>query len=205
MKKIFIDCGSYDGCSIRKFRDLYDKDNEYTIYSFETNPYLQKYYEQKYENHIHYNKAVWIYDGIIDFFVFKHTGGSTLDIKKAKHNRNKRKKKMKIRNIDLPEEKIIKIECIDLSKWIKDNFDKEDHIILKLDVEGSEYDILNKLFEDNIINYINQLFIEFHNIRCGKTLKDDKNILQKLSEKNIKYDDTWDSMHSPYLIENIKY
>ena len=41
MRKIFIDCGSHDGCSIRKFRDLYDKKEEYEIYN------LYEYYAKR--------------------------------------------------------------------------------------------------------------------------------------------------------------
>jgi FkbM family methyltransferase len=54
------------------------------------------------------------------------------------------------------------VECIDFSKWIKDSFSKDDYIFVKMDVEGSEYKILPKMIEDNSIQYINSLVIEWH-------------------------------------------
>ena len=56
----------------------------------------------------------------------------------------------------------IEVESIDLSKWIIENFDRNDLIVLKMDVEGAEYKILPKRFEDGSVNYINYAFIEWH-------------------------------------------
>ena len=43
----------------------------------------------------------------------------------------------------------IKVESIDLSQWIINNFSKNDHIVLKMDIEGSEYEILKAFDLDN--------------------------------------------------------
>tara|TARA_B100001113_G_scaffold67631_1_gene52159 strand:- start:664 stop:1362 length:699 start_codon:yes stop_codon:yes gene_type:complete len=55
-----------------------------------------------------------------------------------------------------------KVEAIDFSKWVLDNFKKEDFIILKMDIEGSEYKVLPKMISDGSIGYINTLIIEWH-------------------------------------------
>jgi FkbM family methyltransferase len=56
----------------------------------------------------------------------------------------------------------IEIESIDLSKWIMDNFSKEDHIVMKMDIEGSEYKVLPKMIHDGSIDYINSIYVEWH-------------------------------------------
>lgn len=198
-KNIFIDCGSHDGCSIRKFRDTIDTTSNYYLYSFEANPNLQFYYDSLYDKHYHFNKAVWIYDGKIPFTVFGHTGGSTLIKTKADHDESKRVKKEQYK---IPKSEKINVDCIDLSKWIMENFDKNDNIILKFDVEGAEYKIIEKMIADGSIDYIDKMFIEFHNTRCGYTLNDDMKILEQCNKRNIVCDDTWDAMHKPYLLEN---
>jgi hypothetical protein len=38
---------------------------------------------------------------------------------------------------------------------------------LKLDIEGAEYDILEKMVADGTIKRIDELFIEFHWDKCG--------------------------------------
>jgi len=99
-----------------------------------------------------------------------------------------------------PEEK--QVECVDLAGWIKNNFKKDDHIILKMDIEGAEYEILEKFFNEGTIKYVNEIFIELHNTRCGKTEADDRLLIKKLREEGVKCDITWDAMHKPYLKEN---
>lgn len=56
-----------------------------------------------------------------------------------------------------------KVEAIDFSKWVLENFTEEDFIILKMDIEGSEYKVLPKMIEDGSIKFINNLIIEWHN------------------------------------------
>lgn len=190
MRHIFIDCGSHDGCSIRKFRDTTDKGRQYEIYSFEPNSNLKKYYEELEDKQTHYDKAVWIYDGRVDFYVIGSTGGSTLEKTKNEHNSRK---------VGQPEKREVK--CVDLAEWIKNNFKKEDFIILKMDIEGAEYEILEKFLNNDVIKYVNKIYIEFHNIRCGRTKADDSLLVEKLSKEGIKCDTTWDAMHKPYLKE----
>jgi hypothetical protein len=43
-----------------------------------------------------------------------------------------------------------------------DSFSKEDYIVLKVDIEGAEYEVLEKMFEDGSIEYIDELYIEWH-------------------------------------------
>jgi len=59
--------------------------------------------------------------------------------------------------------KIGKVEAIDFSRFIIDNFNQNDYIVLKMDIEGSEYKVLPKMIEDGSISYINNLIIEWHN------------------------------------------
>jgi len=76
-----------------------------------------------------------------------------------------------------------KVKCFDFSAFIRDNFTKEDYIIVKLDIEGSEYEVMDKLIIDGTIDYINHFYIEWHNV-------DNRNpaiYINKIYEKNIKY------------------
>ena len=52
----------------------------------------------------------------------------------------------------------IKVPCIDFSKWVLENFSQEDKVILKLDIEGAEYDFL--LGKD--LSRIGALGLEIH-------------------------------------------
>ena len=88
-----------------------------------------------------------------------------------------------------------KTNIIDLSHWIKQNFSQNDYIVLKMDIEGAEYEILDHLMNDKGIEFVDELKIEFHH---GNEFK----YIQKLisQNKNLKIDYTWDAMHPPYLL-----
>jgi uncharacterized protein YfeS len=54
------------------------------------------------------------------------------------------------------------IDCFDFSKYVKDNFKVDDYIVCKLDIEGAEYPVLEKMIKDETIPYIKKLYVEFH-------------------------------------------
>jgi hypothetical protein len=56
---------------------------------------------------------------------------------------------------------------VKLSRWLRDNTTIFDYVILKLDVEGAEYNILEKMIRDRTIRRINHLFIEWHWNKVG--------------------------------------
>lgn len=56
----------------------------------------------------------------------------------------------------------ILVDVIDFSKYIIDNFKKTDEIFLKVDIEGEEYNIFNKMIKTGAIKYINKIFCEWH-------------------------------------------
>ncbi len=52
-------------------------------------------------------------------------------------------------------------QCIDLSAWIKTNVSKENFNILKLDIEGAEYQVVRHLLDTEAHEYIDQWMVEF--------------------------------------------
>jgi FkbM family methyltransferase len=149
VNKFFIDAGANDGCSVRAFRSLYDKNTNYYIFSFEADPYFNKFFAV-FDKHTYFNKAVWIENAYLDFYFDRNklkVGGSLIKEKKTSK---------------LEKKNPIKIEAIDFSKWLMNTFSKSDEIILKMDIEGAEYEVLNKMIKDGAMSYINELWIEWH-------------------------------------------
>ena len=197
MKKVFIDCGSHDGCSVRKFLDTIDDAEEYEIHSFEPNPQLEKYHPVGHATY--HKKAVWIEDGEITFYNFSTTGGSSVLEEKNKRNERKTSEKpLWMEKFGMPEQ--ITVDSVDLSSWIVSNFSREDHIILKMDIEGAEYEILKKMFMDDTIKYINELWIEWHFTNQQKYYNIGDTFTTLMLQRGIEMKD-WDAMHPPYLIE----
>ena len=66
-------------------------------------------------------------------------------------------------NVNYAEDTAIEVDQVDIVEWLWDNVLWSDTIILKLDIEGAEYGILEKLIESGYANFIDHIFVEFHN------------------------------------------
>lgn len=188
MKKYFIDCGAHCGESILTAKQRFGED--VIVISFEPVTGLAKQLQEihKNDNTIHIqNSAVWINNDIKQFYLSEdYTDGSSL--LNSLNNLNK--------------DHYIEIPCFDLSSWIKETFDTNDYIILKLDIEGAEYEVLNKMINDGTINMINEFWGEWHDMKITDehTLKLSKKVYNYLNNNNIKFND-WE-IHIPTYGKN---
>jgi FkbM family methyltransferase len=188
-KGVFIDCGGYDGCSALKF--IHDNPN-FDCFSFEPNPKLWHFYEYIPTTLI--KKAVYIHDDLSDFSLdTTDFDGSSLIKEKITDWHG-----LKI-NDECP---IIRVQCINIINLIKKLKKKYHKIILKLDVEGAEYDILEKLLEFNLIEKIDKIYAEFHWYKCGIPESRHDMIVEKIKNKT-KLED-WDGLDFAVIGSNEK-
>ncbi len=149
-RRFFVDCGAHQGTSVRFFRHVYPQGARYTIYSFEANPQFNRYFQELPDVHF-FNAAVWTHDGELTFY---NNGGGASSVIEGKAMAGG----FQDRRLTVP--------CMDLSRWLRREFLREDYIILKMDIEGAEYAVLEKMIQDRSIDYIDKLYIEWH---CAKT------------------------------------
>ncbi len=182
-RKIFLDCGGHCGCSRKKFLAEIQNADTYEIFSFEPDKELNAYCPDL------INKAVWIEDCQRTFYKFWIDGGSSLsktraDILEAgKPNYYPREE--------------ITVDCFDIDKFIKDNFNPADFIILKMDIEGAEYDVLPHMIQGGSIKYINHLWIEWHGHRLNMSPYITQNLIYAMQAYGIT-PRTWDAMDVKY-------
>jgi|GEM_PF-1164772 len=167
--KLFIDCGGHDGCSIIKF---FLSNSGYDAITFEANPELWKYYSNLPTKLI--GKAVYNYDGEVEFIIDPIDADGSSLIKGKDIDFHK-----KVKNEDCPR---INIQCVDLSLFIKEQSEKYDEIILKLDVEGAEYEILEKMLKDKTISCIKKLYAEFHWHKIGIPQEKHDELIETLNQ-----------------------
>ena len=152
MRYVFVDCGA---CKCEATRIFLNQGFEnWDYYLFEPSPKLSKCYGSLLKDYPQINffyskKAVWIEDGNAEFY-FSQRGHSGSTILKEKFS-NK-----------IDHNNPIKVKTIDFSSWFKETMNKNDYIILKIDIEGAEYEVLNKMIDDGTLNYVNEVIIEFH-------------------------------------------
>ena len=166
-KKVFIDGGAHFGESITFFKENYADYKDYELHLFEPNP---DFYDKltSIEDCTFHSTAIWVEDDVIDFYKGWDLSGTVI---RSKTSGN------------LDKDNPVCVTSIDLSKWIISNFSLNDYIILKLDIEGAEYEVLEKMIRDNSISYVDKLYIEFHQDRIPEIAIERHNALvQKLKD-----------------------
>jgi len=192
MKKVFLDLGANNGQSIDQFVNMYEDSESYEIHSFECtknktilnnwNNTAEKYHK-KVKSIKLYEKAVWIEDNNSVIFYDTENESSSLLVEKTGAVKTKN------------------VETIDISNFIINNFNIEDQIIMKIDIEGAEYKVFEKMFETGAIKYINKLYGELHGPKCGVPYAEDLKLIEKLKSFNLLMF-YWDATNDIKIAEN---
>jgi len=168
---IFIESGAGCGGIIELFTKtrLYSE-HPWEIYAFEARPDLIPQIPKR-TNQTILNKAIWIHDGFVKFYLGKDPKGSSI----LKH------KKTGGLRVDEP----VEVESINFGQWLKRNFRLEDFILVSFNIEGAEYDVLNNMLRDGTIEYIDELYVEFHNEKVGISKETDKQLVSEIQKRNV--------------------
>lgn len=168
--QVFIDLGSHFGAIISKFiaSKSYTKGCE--IHAFEPNPVITENHFMRYPaGVIIHRKAAWIKDGSLDFYINHdpRVQGSSVCRDKITG--------------DLDKKNPVKIECIDFGAWLLRSFKAFDEIILKMNIEGAEYELLPKMINDGSIGMIKKLYLRHHWQKIGFPKSIDDKLMERLS------------------------
>lgn len=170
MRKVYIDCGAWKGASINFFRKMVPRALKYETYAFECKKDFVTVLNNCNQVKV-IPKAVWVYDGMLDFYL-----GEDESTPSSSVIREKRTGQL---DIDHPQQ----VECIDFSQWILNNFSPEDYVIVKMNIEGAEYNVLDKMIRDDSIKCVSKLFVSFHWNKIGMDEKEHKKLVEKLHNK----------------------
>jgi FkbM family methyltransferase len=96
--------------------------------------------------------AAWTYDGIIDLYQSDADAASTIVDGKVEHSGWPQ--------IDYTKSQLV--PCFDFSSWMLRRFSLYDDITVKMDIEGAEYDLLEKMLRDGSIRLVRKLICEWH-------------------------------------------
>jgi FkbM family methyltransferase len=146
MKKVFLDCGANKGESVRLFRERFADATEYEIFCFE--PHEESKEDLDGLGVTVIAKAVWVRDGTVNFYPARRsTAGSTLLKDKTTWSVSKTP---------------VEVLSLDFSAWMAQEFSAADHIVLKMNIEGAEYEVLEKMLADGTLAMVNRLYVSFH-------------------------------------------
>lgn len=164
MKNVFLDLGTHYGQGMREFIQKFNMDESWIIHTFEANPVTFKVFTENYHKHtpwvISHNQAISDHNGEIKVNIETPPGEgetgmgtSVIDLSEWNPWGGQLRENFKYHAIT---------PCVDLSEFIINNFNKSDNIIVKMDIEGAEYDTLEKMIETGAIDYVNFIAVEWH-------------------------------------------
>jgi len=166
-RKIFIDCGTHLGQGIDAISKIKKFDQTWEIFTWEANPYTYKKYKTKvwpsYIRITSFNQAVGLHNGKISLTVNRTKNrqtGQAESIGQGTTTLSLDKFKAGVHNGTMDE--IIDVECINLVEWLGQNCNSNDMVVMKLDIEGAEYDLLEGILESPVVHYIKEIFVEWH-------------------------------------------
>ena len=168
MKKIYISLGSNKGSEFLAFKKSKIYSEDFIIYAFEPEPRCFRHIEKVKEevpNIIHIKKCAYHSDEIVSFNVGNNTVSGTL--RSDKRNGLTSQTQM--------------MQAIDICKWMNENINEDDYVIMTMDIEGSEYDVLPHMLLNKCSTFINKFYIQFH----GKKMKDETIQLEKQLKKEL--------------------
>lgn len=201
-RKVLIDCGTHFGQGLEEFITKFNVDSTWTVHSFEANPFTysklesgdvpSRYAGRKRLDYVQYhNAAVSTKNDYLNLNIETHPdedyndtgqGTSTVALDKwMPHNGGT--KHLYTKQCTVP--------CFDFSGFIANNFTRDDHIVIKMDIEGAEYDVLEDMIARNVIQWIHHIAIEFHAqyfTNKDEMLLREEKILETFAEKGISYE-----------------
>lgn len=186
--KYFLDFG---GHGMIHFIDQYNIDNTWTVYTFEPNRESFKILKDiKYKDcNIHpINKGIWISNSVLTFnpettsesYGSSNDGaGSTfleLNDWNIKNGGNWGAGKFN---------ESYDVETINISSFIR-GLENTDFLLIKMDIEGSEYTVLRKMIEDDTIDMVNDIYVEFHDWAMdSETEQSTNDIINTIKSKGV--------------------
>jgi FkbM family methyltransferase len=155
-KRIFIDLGANIGQAYQFFNGIYPNKN-YDYILVEPNKFCVDKLKLLVDNSnvTILQSAAWIKKEQKLFYGVAESGNSTSLGASIITNH-------KTKSYNIQKETAVLVETFDFSEFLLEKSMIYDEIIVKMDVESSEYDILEKLINDDNIKLIDRIFVEFH-------------------------------------------
>jgi FkbM family methyltransferase len=159
---LFLDCGSNIGQGFEFFRKYYSVEL-YDYILFEPNPYCYQLLQEKYSKLSAdgvqlKNVAVGTSNRKIDFYGLEDSKGGIYSVGGTvlpEHN-----SKM----YPDPNPASLQVQSINFAEFLKHLFEVKEYSasILKLDIEGGEYAVLDSLTSNNLLSKFETVYVEFH-------------------------------------------
>lgn len=180
MKKVFIDCGANKGQGLRQFISMFNIDSSWEVESYEPNPdcELEKNISE-FDFVKAFKKAVWIHDGKISFSKTVSNQRSNFESVGSSVNG------LNWYDTKYFDQEVIEVECVDITS-ILNKYSEDDFIVVKLDIEGAEFEVVRRMIGSESIKKIDELYIEWHTCHVeSETEESEKELKSKIESFGV--------------------
>ena len=170
---IFIDCGANVGQET-----IPAAEKGAIVYSFEPNPHAFAELSKRVEgmDNVHlFNKGVLDKNTTLKLYLHNQSDDDEVKWSTASS--------LLAEKSNVRKDKFVEVEIIDLTEFIE-SIGKRIKV-LKIDVEGVEFEILNKLIDSGIYKNIDHILAETHEEKMPELLPKLKNLKKKIAKNNI--------------------
>ncbi|GFY82482.1 hypothetical protein Acr_02g0007220 [Actinidia rufa] len=163
---VYVDVGarSYGSSIVSWFKKQYPKQNKtFEIYAIEADKAFHEEYRYK-KGVTLLPYAAWVRNETLSFEVNGDPG-------REKEEKEKGRGMGRIKPVQSSASvvgDVDKIQGFDFANWLKSTVSEKDFVVMKMDVEGTEFDLIPKLFETGAICLIDEIFLECHYNRWQK-------------------------------------
>ncbi|KAJ8533115.1 hypothetical protein K7X08_016004 [Anisodus acutangulus] len=175
---VYVDVGSrsYGSSIVSWFKKQYPKQNKtFEIYAVEADKTFHgQYKEKKGVTLLPY--AAWVRNETLSFEINQDPGHK--DVLKGRGMG-------RIQPVESSGEAASEVDVIqgfDFAEWLKSAVSEKDYVVMKMDVEGTEFDLIPRLIETGAICLIDEVFLECHYNRWQKCCP---------GERSSKYQNTY--------------
>lgn len=139
-----------DGRSVKFFRENHPQGDEFEVYGFECLP--DNLSALSGTDYTLIRAAAWTENGHIRFHPGKLDGSSIYGTKKTGRVRPDR---------------YIEVPCVDFAQFLSARFTKEDYLVVKMNIEGAEYGIIEHLHDLGMTDWIDKWYVCWHWHKIG--------------------------------------
>lgn len=179
---IYVDVGarSYGSSIGGWFRKQYPKQNHtFQVFAIEADPaFHPEYAAKKGVTLLPY--AAWVKNETLKFEINGDPGKE--DEAKA-NGRGMGRIRPAAGNNKMSGGEVRSVPAFDFAEWLKRTVTEQDYVVMKMDVEGTEFDLIPRLFDTGAICLVDELFLECHYNRWQKCCP---------GERSPKYDNTYE-------------
>lgn len=158
---VYVDVGARSyGSSIGSwFRKQYPKQNKtFEVYAIEADRHFHEEYKTKKGIYL-LPFAAWVKN---ETLMFEINGDPGENVKEKGRGMGRIQPLQNSKGGFDEGGEVEEIQGFDFATWLKDTVAEKDFVVMKMDVEGTEFDLIPRLFETGAICLIDEIFLECH-------------------------------------------